>query len=179
MPRFSQISEQRLAGCHPALQKLMHHAIRAIDFSVLDQGGWRSPEQQLVLYDLGKTKVLRSKHNHTHEGKPWSLAVDIAPYPVDFGQTPKQILKTYVDTRMTARTFATLEQQFIRSAKNQARFYFLAGMIKERADQLNIRIKWGGDWDSDLDFFDQTFDDLVHYELVGYENRPYDIGELL
>ena len=45
-------------------------------------------------------------------------------------------------------------------------FYHLAGYIKAVAKDLNIEVRWGGDWDRDNDFKDNDFDDLVHYELV-------------
>jgi len=45
-------------------------------------------------------------------------------------------------------------------------FYFFAGYVLGIADKLNIKIRWGGDWDSDKDLNDQTFMDLVHFELV-------------
>jgi len=45
-------------------------------------------------------------------------------------------------------------------------FYHLAGVVKTVAFFLGVRIRWGGDWDSDGDFKDQSFDDLAHYELV-------------
>ena len=50
--------------------------------------------------------------------------------------------------------------------QDSARFYFLAGVIKAVAAQLGIGIRWGGDWDSDGQFTDQTFHDLPHFELV-------------
>lgn len=46
------------------------------------------------------------------------------------------------------------------------RFYAFAGYVVGRARGLGINIRWGGDWDSDRDFTDQTFNDLVHFELV-------------
>lgn len=51
--------------------------------------------------------------------------------------------------------------------KNLARYYFLAGRVKQIAESLGIQVRWGGDWDSDLDFSDQSFDDLAHYEILG------------
>lgn len=50
--------------------------------------------------------------------------------------------------------------------KNLARYYFLAGRVKQIARELGIEVRWGGDWDSDHDFSDQTFDDLAHWELA-------------
>ena len=43
----------------------------------------------------------------------------------------------------------------------------LAGYVMARAYDFGYGIRWGGDWDMDLDVNDQTFNDLVHYELVG------------
>lgn len=49
---------------------------------------------------------------------------------------------------------------------DQLRFYHFAGYVKGVADMLGIKVRWGGDWDSDNDFLDQTFNDLVHWELA-------------
>lgn len=46
------------------------------------------------------------------------------------------------------------------------RFVFLAGVIKGVAHTLGYKIRWGGDWDGDNDFSDQSFNDLVHFEIV-------------
>jgi len=46
------------------------------------------------------------------------------------------------------------------------RFYAFAGYVIATAQQMGIKVRWGGDWDSDRDFSDQTFNDLVHFELV-------------
>lgn len=50
--------------------------------------------------------------------------------------------------------------------KNSKRFYYMAGMVGAIAKDMNIKIRWGGDWDSDYDFDDQKFMDLAHFELV-------------
>lgn len=46
------------------------------------------------------------------------------------------------------------------------RIYLFAGYVLATAESLNIKIRWGGDWDMDLDLKDQTFNDLIHFELV-------------
>ena len=43
--------------------------------------------------------------------------------------------------------------------------YFFAGYVLGTADRLGINIRWGGDWDMDRDLSDNTFNDLVHFEL--------------
>ena len=97
MPRFGKRSLDRLNTCHPDIIKVMNEAIKHYDFTVLygnrtkeEQfelfrqgrslvgGVWKITEPKKVVTNLdGKTKV--SKHNH----KP-SLAIDIAPYPIDW-----------------------------------------------------------------------------------------------
>lgn len=50
--------------------------------------------------------------------------------------------------------------------KESNRFYYMGGMIRGIAKQLNLKIRWGGDWDSDGETKDQTFMDLVHIEIL-------------
>ena len=45
------------------------------------------------------------------------------------------------------------------------RFYYFAGIVLATADEMGIRLRWGGDWDMDNDLNDQKFMDLVHFEL--------------
>lgn len=47
-----------------------------------------------------------------------------------------------------------------------ARFRYFAGWMMAMAVAKDIRLRWGGDWDRDTDLKDQTFNDLVHFELV-------------
>lgn len=95
MPSFGQKSKDRLKTCHPDLQKVMEEAIKEYDFTVIY--GQRSVEEQFELYKKGREfkdgqwvkvgatvtnldgKTKKSMHNHSP-----SLAVDIAPYPIDW-----------------------------------------------------------------------------------------------
>jgi len=43
--------------------------------------------------------------------------------------------------------------------------YHFVGYVKAVADTLGIPIRCGADWDNDNDVNDQTFNDLVHFEL--------------
>ena len=47
------------------------------------------------------------------------------------------------------------------------RFHYKGGMIRGIAKQLNVPVRWGGDWDSDGETKDNRFDDLVHVEIKG------------
>lgn len=50
--------------------------------------------------------------------------------------------------------------------KDYNRFYAFAGFVIGIATSMGIKLRWGGDWDSDRVFDDQTFNDLPHFELV-------------
>ena len=44
-------------------------------------------------------------------------------------------------------------------------FDVFGGYVLGVAKTLGIGLRWGGDWDSDKDVHDQTFNDLMHFEL--------------
>lgn len=50
--------------------------------------------------------------------------------------------------------------------KDNGRHYMFVGMVKQKAKDLGINIRCGADWDGDNETRDQTFNDLVHFELV-------------
>ena len=79
MPAFSARSKLALATCHPLLQRLMKSAIVDFDFTVLC--GYRDEIAQNKAFAEGKSKLTfpKSKHNSNP-----SMAVDIAPYPIDW-----------------------------------------------------------------------------------------------
>ncbi len=49
--------------------------------------------------------------------------------------------------------------------EDRERFHYMGGMIRGIGKQLNTDIRWGGDWDSDGEIKDNSFDDLVHVEI--------------
>jgi len=50
--------------------------------------------------------------------------------------------------------------------ENRDGFYYMGGMIRGIAKQLGLKIRFGGDWNSDGDTKDNNFDDLVHIEIL-------------
>jgi peptidoglycan L-alanyl-D-glutamate endopeptidase CwlK len=134
--KFSNRSTKNLESVHPDLQALFNEVIKIYDCTIVF--GKRTLEQQQELYAQGRTKPgsivtyrdgieRRSKHQD-------GLAVDVAPYPIDWS--------------------------------DHKRFFFLAGVVKAVATQLNIEYRWGGDWDSDNDTSDQGWNDYPHFELI-------------
>ena len=79
MPKFSKSSKERLATCHPDLQAVCNELIKQYDFSVLC--GHRGEREQNDAYKKGTSNVRYP--NSAHNKRP-SLAVDIAPYPIDW-----------------------------------------------------------------------------------------------
>lgn len=52
--------------------------------------------------------------------------------------------------------------------EDDRRYYVLHGVVLLAAEDLGLRdvLRWGGDWDRDLELIDETFRDLAHYELT-------------
>lgn len=79
MPTFSATSSDRLATCHPDLQRLFHDVVQTVDCTILV--GFRDKEAQDIACHDGKscTPWPTSPHNKTP-----SEGVDVAPYPIDW-----------------------------------------------------------------------------------------------
>lgn len=99
--------------------------------------GYRNEEDQEKAYEIGTTRL---HYPHGKHNKQPSMAVDATPYPIDW--------------------------------KNKKRLYWFAGYVMATAQMLKdagkmtMAVRFGGDWDSDKDIDDETFIDLVHFELV-------------
>lgn len=46
------------------------------------------------------------------------------------------------------------------------RWYHFGGYVMRTASCMGVSLRWGGDWDGDLNFKDQNFNDLPHFELL-------------
>jgi len=46
------------------------------------------------------------------------------------------------------------------------KFYEFGGFVQAIAKTLGIDIRWGGNWDMDDELNDQSFNDLVHFEVI-------------
>jgi hypothetical protein len=76
---FSKLSLARLETCDHRVQMVLRRAITRYDFTVLC--GHRGKQEQNDAFERGASKLRwpQSKHNKTP-----SLAVDIAPFPIDW-----------------------------------------------------------------------------------------------
>jgi len=120
-----------------------HIDLQAIFFEVIKNvdcritEGHRSEEDQDRYFKNGKSKL--EWPNSKHNKTP-SLAVDVYIFPIDMD--------------------------------NMKRFYWFGGYVLAISQQLKDQgkithsIRWGGDWSGKVDLQDQTFFDLVHFEIV-------------
>jgi len=122
--KFGTTSNGKLATCCQELRLVANRAIvlSPYDFSII--WGWRGEDIQNALFTSGaSTKPWdESKHNTTDvEGQPCSEALDFGAYAAGEG-----ILW-----------------------KNTHAFAVIAGAFFAAAKEQGIKIRWGGDWDSD------------------------------
>lgn len=136
MPIFSRNSIENLSSCHPDLKTIMWEVIKGFDCIILE--GYRDQQDQEKAFADGNSKLNwpESKHNSIP-----SMAVDIAPFPVDWKDT----------------------QRFVYLAG------YVMGVAAQlqREGRIKHEVVWGGDWDSDQNLSEERFRDLGHFELKG------------
>jgi peptidoglycan L-alanyl-D-glutamate endopeptidase CwlK len=138
---LGRTSRKRLHQCHPDLIRLFEKIAEAHNITILT--GARSRDEQDRMYEMGRSKVKwpNGMHNiNTPKGRTTSWAVDASPHPIPF--------------------------EWGKDWKDRVKFYQLAAIVFHVAAEMNLTIRWGGDWDGDGDYKDQTFDDLLHFEIV-------------
>lgn len=141
---LSERSRKNLEGVHPDMVAVVKRALEvtSIDFTVTE--GVRTPERQRELYAQGRTKPGRVvtwtlKSNHFRNPRTgFGHAVDVYPAPINLS-----------------------DPQLKRKLELVARAMFQA------ADELDIPIRWGADWDRDGVFGERGETDSPHFELWG------------
>ena len=125
-----------------SLDKLdgVHHLLADICFKVLHYHDCKILSGVRTLEEqkrlVAEGKSKTLNSYHLVQDDGFGYAVDVAPYPIDWSDTK--------------------------------RFYYFAGIFLTVAKDIlpeDYYIRWGGDWDIDNDLNDQTFNDLVHFEL--------------
>ena len=84
MPSFGRTSMLRLNTCDPLLKHLFERVVEEYDCKVLK--GHRPKAEQNKAFWEGKSKLQWPQGNHN---KSPSLAVDVAPYPIDWKNTKR------------------------------------------------------------------------------------------
>lgn len=177
--RYSADSERELATCHADLQSIFRRVLPLMDHTVLV--GRRGPADQQAAFRRGTSKARwpLSKHNcplvpeasalvprnqwfAILETSKWpedldtlSMAVDVAPYNPALGGVHWGNKGSSIQRQAALRGFVLLAGIALGTA----------AMLRDLG-VIEHGLRWGGDWDSDKDLSDQTFDDLAHFELV-------------
>lgn len=147
MPSFGTKSNNQLRTVAWDLQRVFREVVRYYDCTVIE--GHRNEADQNKYFLTGTTKIRWP--DGAHNTYP-SNAVDVAPWPIpeNWGDLKKNV---------------TLRNRDL-SWKERVKFYQLAAIVLFVADQMGVKIRWGGDWDGDGNYRNNKFDDLVHYELI-------------
>ena len=153
---FGVTSQARLAELHPDLQLIMNETLDIMDISIAV--GFRDKAEQEAAFNAGNSKV--HFPNSKHNTKP-SLAVDV--YPCVFG------IKALMGTPSQITQIMTMFKCSKAQANDYVRkeIYAMQRIIKGVANKHDIKIVWGGDWDNDGNIYNNSFDDLGHFELKG------------
>lgn len=110
---FSKKSKAQLETCHKDLQAVCEELIKQYDFSVL--WGHRSEKEQNAAYRSKKSQV---KYPHSAHNKTPSLAVDIAPYPIDWNDLSrfKEMIIRFDTVANMLRTQGKITSNFVYGA---------------------------------------------------------------
>ena len=139
MPNFSPQSAAHLDTCNQDVQRLFRVVVKDYDCSVWE--GHRGAALQTKYFTEEPIRSRVAWPNGKHNATP-SNAVHVVPYPFPGWEKEKEI-------------------EVIRAC------YHFAGYVRRVAEELGIKIRWGGNWDRDTVMNDQKFMDLIHFETVG------------
>jgi hypothetical protein len=119
---LGKTSLSKLNGVHPNLVKVIKRAIELTsqDFSVNE--GLRTLERQKRLVAAGASRTLNSKHLKQADG--YGHASDLIPWGDFDGNGTKEISWAWEN------------------------FYPIAEAMRAAAKELNIRVRWGGCWET-------------------------------
>ena len=139
MAKFGKTSRARLETCDGRLQLLFERVVEKYDCTIVY--GHRGKKEQNDAFKLGKSKLKypSSKHNSVP-----SQAIDVSPW-VELENVPGKYGIPWGDLE---------------------RFRHFSGYVLGMAHAMGLNIRWGGDWDQDMDYKNNSFNDLVHFELV-------------
>jgi peptidoglycan L-alanyl-D-glutamate endopeptidase CwlK len=126
------------------------------DFAVIS--GRRSTKEQAEKVRLGYSKTMQSKH--VADAPNLSMAIDIGPYIPEYGL----IIGTTDQVKAIAARHKMSELGVQMRIWKQ--YGFLAGYIMRVAEDMQIPLIWGGDWDRDYNSIENNFEDLGHFEEV-------------
>ena len=146
MFRYGNASKAHLSGVTRQLREVYEIAIQWWDITIID--GIRSRAEQEINIRNGASRTMNSKHL-PQDPDNLSNAVDATIYPVDWDALERGFAAVKrVDPKLTV-----------------LRHFHMMGGLKAIAGMKGVDLRQGHDWDSDGEFHDQTFMDMVHSEI--------------
>lgn len=142
MPEFGKVSSERLRDAHPGLWRLFRDVVKRFDCQILET--LRTTERQQSLYAQGRTTpgaIVTQKDGVNRRSSHQARPGESFSRAVD-------VLPYPVNWHDTDR------------------MHYFAGYVKRVAEELGIRVRWGGDWDGDTEVGDENFKDLPHWEIL-------------
>lgn len=156
MPVYSQRSLDNLQSCDADLQTIFNEVIKYFDHSIIE--GYRTLEKQFEHYKVGREYI----------NKKWVKTGGIL---TNIDGITKKGKHNFNPSKAIHAVPYYRDKPHIRW-KNTERMYLFAGYVMGIANVLRNRniidnfIRFGGDWDMDTEVKDQTFNDLIHFEII-------------
>jgi peptidoglycan L-alanyl-D-glutamate endopeptidase CwlK len=147
MFRYGTASENHIAGLTARLQRVMRSVIHLCDVTILD--GIRTRAEQERNLANGASTTLRSKHLPQPPDNK-SKAVDATLHPVNWDA----LERGFQAVRRVDPELRILEHMWMMGA--------IAGVAHEQG----VKVRQGTDWNRNAQMEDQTFNDLVHTEIL-------------
>lgn len=154
--KFGKRSNKQLDTCHTDLQKIFNLAISISDVDFGISEGHRPISKQQDYYAIGRT-------------------VDLHKKPITNIDGVNKLGKHNYSPSNAVDVYIWHDNKGIRQriAYDKYHLVYISGIINTCAETLFKRgeithlIRWGGNWDSDgYLIYDQSFDDLPHFELI-------------
>lgn len=126
--KLGKRSLKRLDGLHPDLVSVVKLAIQKTEQDFMVGEGMRTLSRQRQLVARGSSTTMNSRHLTGH-------AVDIHPYPYD----------------------GDVDGDGIPNGADWDQYHPLAKAMLDAADELDVKLVWGGNW--------KSFKDGPHFQL--------------
>lgn len=136
-------SLQKLSTCHPVWRRIANRALKLSQYDIIIVCGHRGKEIQDAYYEAGKSMKKWPNSRHNRSDDPYQNYQDAISDAIDFAP--------YVNGRIN------WEDAHI--------FSNVAGCFMTVANDMAVRLRWGGDWDGDGESTDQRLMDWGHLEI--------------
>lgn len=139
-------SKERIETCSPVLKPFLYWLEGRTPLELTVVWGFRGKEAQNEAYDKGHSgrRWPDSKHNYMSDGRPCSLAVDLAPWLPDHPDGPIPW-------------------------KDRPVFLMMAGMVLVLAQDNGLDLINGSDWNQNWNVIEHGLIDPAHFQLVDYD----------